>query len=483
MLSKKLINLFLFVLLIAGCGDGSDNNFLASVGGVGGTGTGTITGFGSIIINDTKRFDVNASTTINLDSEAITESQLAEGMIVQVDIGKDVSADFSTGTALLIEAATVVKGFVTSVTPLQVLNQDILVTGDTVLANIPSSDIALLSIGDEVEVYGYADHNNVFQASRIDLKSGGIDIWKLTGTVSNLVADTSFVIGTQTVEFNNSLLVDCGTALGTPLVNGDQVAIKASTDVGFSPGSALTTVISVECPLPGLHIPADSPAVMNAQVEGFVNALYASPSEFEVNGQSVFVNDVTEYLGGTFEDIEVGVRLEAEGDLDTSTGILTADKIRFRDTRVRIEAPVASAAVIAGESLTIMGIKVTATISTVDRDNVISTGVADQQVEVRGFIDNSGAVYANRVTLRGTSDPTNVRLRGPVSNIATNAFEILGVMIAADTATGLFDQPGTSLSLANFMALLVDGSEIDVQNGSYADLFNIIDNADIQLEN
>lgn len=482
MISKKLIKLFLFVLLITGCGGGSDPD-LAGVGGVGGTGTGTITGFGSIIINDTKIFDLNTSTTITLDGEAITEAQLAEGMAVQVDIGKDVSADFSTGTALLIEAATVVKGFVTSVTPLQVLHQDIIVTGDTVLANIPSSDIALLSIGDEVEVYGYADHNNVFQASRIDLKSGGLDIWKLTGTVSNLVADTSFLIGNQTVEFTNSLLVDCGIAGSAPLANGDQVEIKASVDVGFSPGSALTTVISVECPQPGLQIPADSPAVMNAQVEGFVNALGASPSQFEVNGQTVVINDVTEYLGGTLADIEVGVRLEAEGDLDIATGVLTADKIRFRDTRVRIEAPVASAAVIAGEYLIIMGIKVTATVSTEDRDNIISTGVADQQVEVRGFIDNSGAVYANRVTLRGASDPTNVRLRGPVSNIVTNAFEILGVMIAADTATGLFDQAGTSLSLLNFMDLLVDGSEVDVQNGSYDDLVNIIDNADIQLEN
>ena len=35
-----------------------------------------------------------------------------------------------------------------------------------------------------------------------------------------------------------------------------------------------------------------------------------------------------------------GVKLEAEGRLDTATGILTAEEIEFRETRVRIEGPV-----------------------------------------------------------------------------------------------------------------------------------------------
>ena len=114
-----------------------------------------------------------------------------------------------------------------------------------------------------------------------------------------------------------------------------------------------------------------------------------------------------------------GAKLEAEGELDTSTGILSADKIKFRETRVRIEAPVNVPGGGLGSSFTIMDIiPVNTTSLTEDDDGLVdgSGPAGNIQVEVRGFVDSSGTVFANEVRERGTADLTDVRLRGPATD-------------------------------------------------------------------
>ena len=102
--------------------------------------------------------------------------------------------------------------------------------------------------------------------------------------------------------------------------------------------------------------------MIEGEFEGFVTAVasppvtaVASPSEFQMGQQRIIHSAGTVFEGGDITDIAAGVKLEAQGDYNTGTGILTADKIRFRETRVRIEAPLDSANVVPGVSLEIMG--------------------------------------------------------------------------------------------------------------------------------
>jgi len=162
------------------------------------------------------------------------------------------------------------------------------------------------------------------------------------------------------------------------------------------------------------------------------------------------------------------------------TAILTAHRIRFRESRVRIEAPVAPDDILEGEFLEIMRIRVHVTSLTEDEDEIVSVGIGTEaQIEVRGFADGNGKVFATRIRIRGEGIPdfNDVRLRGSVSNIPGQpVFEILGVSVDTTDTMGitLFDVNGFIVSQDEFFNQLAVGSEVDVENGMYTELNNTI---------
>ena len=481
------------LIALTGCGGGGGS--VAGTGGIGGTGvrvagvgTGTTTGFGSIIINDVRQFTIDSQTRILRDGEEISEAELqleGEGFATRVEIGEDVSNDFTSGTAVTIAVDNNVKGPVTSRNPLTVLGQSIVATSDTVLADL--TDINALAVGDEVEVSGFSDNNNVIQATRIQFEGGDIPVWKLTGRVSN-VTPAAFDIGNQNVQLNGVVPRDCGTGL----VNGDLVEVKAAQDPAFIAGNPLVTVTDVECTPSGLEIPANAAdALLKAQVEGLVTTI-SSPSDFVVNGQRVQTTVGTNFEGGAVEDVVTGTKLEAQGTLDSGTGVLTAENIKFRETRVRIEAPVNIPGSGLGSFFSIMDIiQVNTTSLTEDDDGLVdgSGAAGNIQVEVRGFVDSSGTVFATEVRERGTADLTDVRLRGPATDTCDpsagdNELAILDVIVDTANPGTLFNDPSGSLpGNAAFCNLVSTGTPVQAENGTFSSAPARIDNAaQIEIE-
>jgi len=490
-----------FVLLIAalvtlsGCGGGGGGDSLAGTGGIGGTGVrvagvgeGTTTGFGSIIINDIREFTIDTETEIFKDGVAITETELelqGAGFVTRVEIGEDVSNDMSSGTAVTVRIENNVKGPVTSTNPLTVLSQAIVTTGDTVLADF--NNLGDLVVGDEVEVSGFPDANNVIQATRIQRQAGGIPVWKLSGMVSNVVAG-SFNIGTQVVQLNGVVPRDCGAGLTA----GDTVEVKASRDPAFVAGNPLVTVTDVECTVPGLGVPANAVGTqLESEVEGLVTTITAV-NDFVVGGQRVQTTVGTVFEGGAAEDIVTGIKLEAEGILDTVTGILTAEKIRFRETRVRVEAPVNVPGGGLGSTFTIMDIVVVNTTSLTEDDDGLVDGsgpAGNLQVEVRGFVDSNGTVFATEVRERGTADLTDVRLRGPASDtcdplMGDDELAVLGVIIDTGDAGTLFSDPSGPLPDSTALCAQISlGTPVQAENGTFSSAPARIDNAErIEIE-
>lgn len=487
-------------LVIAGlnaCG-GAGGSLLAG-GGISGTGTGTITGFGSIIINDTREFSFDADTRYFLDGDPVTDQAALEallcggpcgatnpGMVARVDIGPDVSNDFTSGTAVTVNAINLVKGPVTGAvigtSPLQVLEQTLIVTGDTVLVNVPGNDVANLALSDVVEVSGFADASNVIQATRIEFKGNnntGTLVWKLTGPVSSVVANTSFMVGSQLVLLNGVVPRDCTGGLA----NGDLVEVRASEDPGFvAGGDTLDTVTDVECQAPGLGVPPGTAGtVLEAEVEGLVSALACAGGDIVVGGQCVDYTSVPAVIeNGDAGDFVPGAKLEAEGRLNTGTGVLTADRIRFRENRVRIEGPVNIPGAGVGSAFTILDVvNVNTTALTDDPDGIITgTATGNTQVEVRGFVDGNGDVFATELRDRGTGTANDVRLRGPTTETCDGAADttlsVLGVSIdTASNAVALVyldetvEPPVTLADNVAFCALISVGSNIEVENGVF----------------
>jgi len=493
-------------LALAACGGGGGGGTIAG-GGVSGTGVGTISGFGSVKINDIRTFAVDANTQFFLDDTPVADQAALEallcgggscgssnpGMVARVDIGADVSPDFTSGTAVTVNAFNQVKGPITGTAPLEALEQTLIVTGDTVLENIPGNNVANLVNSDVVEVSGFDNCNNTILVTRIEFKgnnNNGILEWKLVGTANNVVANTSFTIGNQLVQLNGVAPRDCVGGLSA----GDLVEVKASADPGFSAGGdTLDTVTDVECQTPGLGIPGNANGVvLDAEIEGIVTSV-TTPSDFIVNGQRVVTNAGTLFENGLAEDIVIGARLEAEGDLNTGTGILSADKIKFRGNRVRIEAPVNVPGGGVGASFTILDvITVNTTALTEDKDGLISGSgnSGNLQVRMRGFVDSSGTVFATELEDRGTGDANDVRLRGPTAdtcdpNGGDDLLTILGVTVDTDSNavplsyTNEAVEPNVVLAdNVAFCALISTGSNVEVENAVFTSGPATIDNGE-----
>lgn len=463
--------LLLATVVVIACGGGGGGGTLAG-GGIGGTGIGTITGFGSIHINNESIFLVNDDpddsvddTLIYLDGDPIARSQLENnsniGLIARVLIADDVSDDFSSGTAVSISVNNIVKGPVTGTDPLEVMGQTVVVNGSTALV----STNGIFALDEILEVAGYADSANVIQATRIESKAGGILVWKLSGVVGATLGNT-FTIGKQVVDLGGVLLDDCVGGVGV----GDLVEVKATPDPDLT---VLDTVTDVECKLPGLDVPAGSGASLEAEVEGIVTSI-APPDGFTVNGQPVLTSAATLYEGGEALDIVVGVKLEVEGRLNTATGVLEAEEIEFRETRVRVEAPVQPGDVdTVSRTLTIMNIAVVANALTEDDGNILALGLAgSRQIEVNGYIDGGGQVVATEIKETGDPDSFDVRLRGLVSAIdsSSSSFEILGVAVDVSTAVTIIDErvePPASLTQLEFFNSISAGDQVQIEKGTY----------------
>lgn len=416
-----------------------------------------------VTINDTHAYSVDANTTITLDGVAISATQLGDlGMGFNTQINAvNAGPTASGGNATQVALRNLLKGPVTSIDPLRVLNQPVTANADTILRDIPGNDLANLVAGDHLEVSGVLDANNSIVAGRARFRTG-LDGWKLSGLVSGLV-DHQFAIGTQLVDFAGITPINCVPALQ----NGQFVEISMLANAAYTPTSVLHQVTAITCEDPTLVAP---PGTTLVSVEGIVSALpdpLPDPAAFSLLGADVVATAQTEYRGGAADDLDVGVRVEVTGFYDAALHTLLAQEIRFVQAQVRFEAPVAPADVVAGDSIAIMGTMVSFNAQTRDQDGIAATGLtAAAQIEVRGLVDAAGNVSATRVRDRGNSDLNDTRLRGPVSLVSAPQLVVLGVTV--DTSSTSFrDAAHAPISAAAFFALVQPGTLIEAEHAVY----------------
>ena len=426
-----------------------------------------------IIINDSRNFIVNSDTIVMLDDELVDSvafEQNSDGITAIVLVGDDANATVTSGTANEIFAINQIKGPVTNLDPLQVFGQNVITTAATVFANT-SGDF---TIGELLEVSGSFDDNSNLLATRIESKAN-IDVWKLLAHVTNVVGDdVSF--GALTVNITGLTLSDCDAGVSVQQL----VELKATPVASFSIANTLNGLTKFECKNGLVTIGTTATAIIGLEIEGFVTAI-TDATHFDINTQPVEISPNVIYKNGTVDDLVLGVKLEVEGTFNTDTSLFTALKIDFRETKARIEAPV-TIADLDQNQITIMGISGAITTLTRDRDNLLPAGLnQDTQIEVRGFVDSAGNLLIEEFRERGNPDFSDTRLRGPVSNIVGNGFEILGVTVDVTGAT-FFDNNNQSILLADFITALFEGALVDVNHGLYDSQANQISGGQITLE-
>ncbi|MCB1608152.1 MAG: hypothetical protein KDI71_14380 [Xanthomonadales bacterium] len=417
-----------------------------------------------ITVNGQRTFDITAQTTFSLDGQSISASQAAligSGFSAQVAVSS-ANGNATSGVANNVDFRNLVRGPITATDPLSVLDQPLTVTGETVLEGIPGNDLSNLAVNDLLDVSGFLDVDGIIVATRIALQTNPTADWKLFGQVSGLSGNL-FNIGAQAVDFSGVSPVGCVP----DLADGQFVELEALPNPGYSAGSVLGQLNQLECEDPNFTNPP--PGTVVASLEGIISEIpdpMPVPAQFSMLGITVLTTAQTEYRAGTVDDLDLGVRVEAEGFYDSAAQTLTATEVRFVQAQVRFEAPVDPADVNPGDSIVIMGSSVAFTPQTRDEDGIVNGLSAPTQVEVRGLLDRDGTLFATRVRERGNPDLSDTRLRGPVSAINEPELEIFGITI--DTAAAVFrDHQQQPLTAAEFFALVQVGMLVSAENSIY----------------
>jgi hypothetical protein len=320
--AASLLAAVLVTTLVA-CGGGGGGGSSAGVG-TGGTGSfavGTISGFGSIIVNGV-RYDDSSASIVDDDDSSSSSSSLAIGQVVE--IRGSVNSDGVTGTASSIAYYAALKGPVTAVNvgagTVTVFGQVVNVTATTLFTEV--SGLAALAVGNVVEVYGLPAAGGAITATRIEREATSIAAFggdfRIRGLVSSLVATSPgqrFSVGSVTVQTDNATQIEGTIANGVFVrVRLDKTAIAAETY------TAKRVKVKNRVYESGVN---------KAEVQGLISG-YTSPSaEFKVNGYPAQLGTSVTYERGAVGDLADDVRIEAKGVV--TNGVLVISKVEFDD--------------------------------------------------------------------------------------------------------------------------------------------------------
>ncbi|MFO7593719.1 MAG: DUF5666 domain-containing protein [Pseudomonadota bacterium] len=321
---------------LSGCGGGGDT--ASSSTGATSTSAGVITGFGSVYVNGVE-YETD-SATITVDGAVVNGDQdLAVGMTAEVS--GSVNPDGTTGIANAINVTDELEGVVLSNNvgtdgTMNIMGMTVTVTALTVfesdVAGIPG--VEAVEAGNVAEVSGYSSGEGDVYATRIEVKAADLasylaehaDELELKGVVADLDS------GAQTFTIG-SLIVDYAGAgyVSSELRDGLYVEVKSeSAPVDNGDGTFTLAATKVEKEDDGiLGISGDEGDEI--ELEGIVTNIDEMPASFALNGQSILINNETEFEDGLDPAaIAVGDGVEVEGYFNAS-GQLVADSVEMED--------------------------------------------------------------------------------------------------------------------------------------------------------
>ena len=460
--------------VLIGCGGSGGSSTGGTTAGIDGTGSpspiavvsaGTVTGFGSVIVNGV-RFET-ASASFTIDGQPGTQSELAVGDFVIVK-GELDDNDSSQGTAQSITFDDVVEGPIAAVdsltSTLTVLGQTVHVTPDTSFDDsIQPQSLAGFAVNDVVEISGLVASDGSVTATRIEPKLNAVE-FELTGLVVNHNGvDMTFNINSQIIDYSSAMLMDFDNGM---IDDGDLVEVRASTVLGGN-GELLVTRVEFK----GEAISGDNGDL--AELEGFITR-FNGITDFDVAGFPVTTSGNPLIEGGIVADLGLDIKVEVEGSLEG--GVLVATKIDIRRSNAVRAIALVDSVNAANSSFVMLGITIKVDTQTRLEDkstlDVETFSIADltvsDYVEVRGieFPADSGEILAGRLEREDVDNNTELQGFVEVGSVADPSFSILGVSVATNGSTVFRDINDVVIDSATFFAtaegqlVKVDGTEI-----------------------
>ena len=299
-------------VLAIGCGGGGGSGTPSATGSA--LTMGTISGFGSIIV-DGVRFDDSSAEVLDDDDQPHDRSELRLGMTVEV-LSDRIQAANAMAHRIRFGADIVgpVEAIDGTARQLTVLGQTVEVSDTTVFEDDLAGGLAALAVGDVVEVHAQLNTaNGHYLAKRIEKKAQA-NLFRLRGVVAQLdSAAKTFHIGAATISYAAIAAAD----LPPNFADGAAVRVRLQTTMV----AGVWQAVSIRS---GVRKVEDHD---EARVRGVVTA-FTSIASFSVNGLSVTTGATTEFPDGT-SGIVVGAAVEVEGAI--RDGVLVASEVELED--------------------------------------------------------------------------------------------------------------------------------------------------------
>ena len=442
-----MLILSVVALAMAGCALGT-----GPAPGVPGFAKGVVTAKGSIFVNGVEYDTRSAAITMD-DTGTHSDSDLKVGMVVEVKGTIDSATGRGNATEVRYDAN--LEGPIDTGS-MDIAAQSFTVFGQKIVADAITvyegvSSFSGLAQGDRVEVSGTADTtSHVIKAARIEKRSTAGN-FEIKGIVSGLGAGT-FTLTPR--HASAGITVNFTGTLDPAIVNDSFVEVKFAAF-----GSPLSTTADQIKLLKVLKASDKDRAEVEGVVSNFV--LGAGSSTFTVDGVNVSADN--SLLSG----VSNGVKVEVKGTMSGS--VLIAEKVRVeRESNLLLGGTVSAVNAGAG-TVTLNGLALAVTGTTVFRDRTSLTPAASfslaniavgDSIGACGYTDSSVSPAVGVATRIERLVPlSQALLAGPVSAAATNSLTILG--IAVDTSAATFrDAGGHGVTQSAFLALVTPGTTL-----------------------
>lgn len=301
-------------LCLAACGNDNEVAGIDASGAPVTSSTGTIDGFGSVIVNGV-RYD-SSQSAILVNGETGNENDLRVGYRVKITG----TQEDDSGVAETIEFRPDLVG---NITQIDIAKEQIIVLGQTIqITNTTIFDIAItpnsiegLSVGERILISGQTDNNGVITATRIERS---VQTHQINGFISQLnEANSRFMIRNITIDYSAAMFNDIED---NQLANGMHVSIRGSVNNAELFNAQYIKGIDDRF--------GDN--IEQAKVEGFITR-FTSATDFDVDGITCTTTTQTNYEDGSQTQLTLGAAVEITGSVN-ALGILVGQKIEFDRT-------------------------------------------------------------------------------------------------------------------------------------------------------
>ena len=426
--SKTLIAAACAAAVLSACGGGSGSDVVPPTAGAPpallGTSTvsGTLTGFGSIIVDGTRidNHAVAAGREIEDGSMRPVELKLGQHVEVEHD-GAFVASKIVVGSEVegTVAAVDVAAGTLTVLGQTVVINT-VAALGPVTIFETPYTKLSDVKTGDSVEIYALLKTDAAgkvsLQATRVEKKIAD-EVDRARGLVSELsLTARTFKLGDLLIDYSGAKLLPAGIVLA----NGAEVRVALPSTTTAGSAAVKATMVKVK------DRKGES---QGKQVElgGAIAVLDAAAKTITVNGVKVDLSSASfNQSGRGLADLKAGSYVVIKGTYG-SDSTLKASTVVIRgidqDKDNEVELHGTTTDFKANDDFRIRGVAVNASSAKIDLASCLSGKLAnDLQVSATGSLTASGKVILTSIKCEKAQDgQTVVEREGATSRVDTTA--------------------------------------------------------------